>query len=153
MASSDKAWGGRFEEATHALVEAMNASVSFDQALAFEDIAGSVAHARMLLAQELISAEDYGQIETGLRAVADEVRTGRFAFRTDREDVHMNIEGALADRIGVRTGLPFDRGPANGPRRGTQGTTPSNRGADPTLEPAHFFAVSASPAQGWTNSW
>ena len=99
-----KAWGGRFREETLAAVEAMNASIAFDKTLALEDIAGSIAHARMLAAQELISADDQTAIEAGLREIAAEVRAGTFVFRVDREDVHMNVEGALGDRIGAAAG-------------------------------------------------
>jgi argininosuccinate lyase len=99
-----KAWGGRFTESTAAIVEAMNASVGFDQELALEDIAGSIAHSRMLAAQSIISAADQEAIESGLIAIAAEVRAGRFTWTVAREDVHMNIEGALADRIGAAAG-------------------------------------------------
>jgi argininosuccinate lyase len=100
----NSAWGGRFQEATDAAVEAMNASVAFDQALALEDIAGSLAHARMLRARDIIKSEEHDAIERGLVAIAAEVREGRFEFTVAREDVHMNIEGALADRIGATAG-------------------------------------------------
>ncbi|MEZ4266283.1 MAG: argininosuccinate lyase [Myxococcota bacterium] len=99
-----KAWGGRFTESTHAAVEAMNASVSFDQVLALEDIAGSIAHARMLRAQGLLAAEEHTMIEAGLVDIAAEIRAGRFEFTVAREDVHMNVEGALADAIGPTAG-------------------------------------------------
>ncbi len=99
-----KAWGGRFSEATHAAVEAMNASVAFDQVLALEDIAGSVAHARMLFAQGLLGADEHGMIASGLVAIAAQVRAGAFEFTTAREDVHMNVEGSLADAIGPTAG-------------------------------------------------
>ena len=104
MAPHDKAWGGRFREPTTAAVEAMNASVGFDRLLALEDIAGSLAHARMLCAQGLLAPEEHRQIELGLVGIAAEVREGRFTFRVEREDVHMNVEGALRDRIGPVAG-------------------------------------------------
>lgn len=103
-AEQGKAWGGRFTESTHAAVEAMNASVAFDQVLALEDIAGSVAHARMLRAQGLLDADEHAMIETGLVAIAAEIRAGQFEFTVAREDVHMNVEGALADAIGPTAG-------------------------------------------------
>ncbi len=96
----DKAWGGRFTEGTAAIVEAMNASVGFDQILALEDIAGSIAHSRMLAAVSLMTADEQRQIEDGLVAMAAEIRAGTFTWSVQREDVHMNVEGALADRIG-----------------------------------------------------
>ncbi len=98
------AWGGRFSEATDARVQAMNASVAFDQRLALEDIAGSIAHARMLRARGLLAPADQRAIEKGLEAIAAEVREGSFVFTAAREDVHMNLEGALAERIGEAAG-------------------------------------------------
>ncbi len=99
-----KLWGGRFQASTAGVVEAMNASVAFDQALALEDIAGSIAHARMLAAQGLLAADEQQAIEAGLVAIAAEVRQGAFGFTVAREDVHMNVEGALTDRIGAAAG-------------------------------------------------
>jgi argininosuccinate lyase len=99
-----KAWGGRFTESTAAIVEAMNASVGFDQLLAFEDIAGSIAHSRMLAKVGIISADDQRLIEDGLVAIAAQIREGKFTWTVAREDVHMNVEGALADRIGPAAG-------------------------------------------------
>ena len=101
---SNAAWGGRFQAATDARVEAMNASVSFDQALALEDIAGSIAHSRMLAAQALMSLDEQRAVEEGLLSIAADIRAGTFTFEVAREDVHMNIEGALADRIGRAAG-------------------------------------------------
>ena len=101
---SAKAWGGRFSEGTAAIVEAMNASVGFDKVLALEDIAGSIAHSRMLAAQGIVAADDQRQIEDGLVAIAADIRAGAFTWTVAREDVHMNIEGALADRIGRAAG-------------------------------------------------
>jgi argininosuccinate lyase len=101
---SGKAWGGRFSEGTAKIVEAMNASVGFDQALAFEDIAGSIAHSRMLAKVGILSGDEQRAIEDGLVAIAGEIREGRFAWSVSREDVHMNVEGALADRIGRAAG-------------------------------------------------
>ena len=95
-----KLWGGRFEGATDALVEAYGASIAFDRRLYREDIAGSVAHARMLAAQGIISDDDRDAIVTGLEAIEAEIAAGDFEFREDREDIHLNIEAALAERIG-----------------------------------------------------
>ncbi|MGM0577011.1 MAG: argininosuccinate lyase [Myxococcota bacterium] len=102
--AGEKAWGGRFTQQTHAAVEAMNASVAFDQVLALEDIAGSVAHVRMLLGQGLIAPGERKLIEDGLLDIAQDIREERFEFTAAREDVHMNIEAALADRIGPVAG-------------------------------------------------
>ncbi|MCC6625330.1 MAG: argininosuccinate lyase [Deltaproteobacteria bacterium] len=82
----------------------MNASVAFDRALAIEDIAGSIAHARMLLSVGVLSHEEWRAIEDGLTAIAADVREGRFVWSVEREDVHMNVEGALAERIGEAAG-------------------------------------------------
>ncbi len=95
-----KLWGGRFEGATDALVEAYGASIAFDRRLYREDIAGSLAHARMLAAQGIISDDDRDAIVTGLEAIEAEIAAGDFEFREDREDIHLNIEAALAERIG-----------------------------------------------------
>ncbi len=98
--SSDKLWGGRFSRPTHALVDAFNASIGFDQRLYREDIAGSIAHARMLAATGIISEADCAAIIGGLEAIRADIDGGRFAFRVDREDIHLNVEAALADLLG-----------------------------------------------------
>ena len=101
---SDKLWGGRFDAPTDALVEAFTASIDFDKRLYREDIAGSVAHARMLGAQGIIPAADAEAIIAGLDAIRVEIEAGRFDFRADREDIHLNIEAALSERIGAAAG-------------------------------------------------
>ncbi len=98
--SSTRLWGGRFSAETNELVDAFNASIDFDRRLYREDIAGSIAHARMLAAQGIITTEDLDAIVAGLEAIRDEIDAGTFAFRTDREDIHLNIEAALTERIG-----------------------------------------------------
>ncbi|MEX2229810.1 MAG: argininosuccinate lyase, partial [Dehalococcoidia bacterium] len=85
---------------TNALVEAFNASIDFDRRLYREDIAGSIAHARMLARQRIISDADRDAIVAGLEAIRAEIDGGQFAFRLDREDIHLNIEAALIERIG-----------------------------------------------------
>ena len=95
-----KLWGGRFSAPTDALVEAYSASIGFDRRLYREDIAGSIAHARMLAKQRIIEDADRDAIVEGLRAIEAEIEAGDFEFREDREDIHLNIEAALADRIG-----------------------------------------------------
>jgi len=100
----NQAWSGRFQEATARIVQEMNASVAFDQLLALEDIAGSLAHARMLFAVGILDNEEWRLIEDGLTAIAADIREGRFKWTMEREDVHMNVEGALADRIGATAG-------------------------------------------------
>ena len=95
-----KLWGGRFSAPTDALVEAYTASIAFDRRLYREDIAGSIAHARMLAKQGIIEDADRDAIVDGLRAIETEIEAGSFEFRDDREDIHLNIEAALAERIG-----------------------------------------------------
>ncbi len=96
-----KLWGGRFQEATDRDVESFSASEQFDRRLYRQDIQGSMAHARMLAAQGIISQEDARQICEGLQEIEQEIREGRFQWRPDLEDVHMNIEKTLSDRIGA----------------------------------------------------
>lgn len=103
-ATSDRLWGGGYEEATHPLVQAMNASVAFDSRMAREDIVGSVAHATMLCEQGLLTTEEYAAILVGLKQILSEVQAGTFAWSAAREDVHMNIEATLRDRIGAPAG-------------------------------------------------
>ncbi|TAJ20313.1 MAG: argininosuccinate lyase [Dehalococcoidia bacterium] len=97
---SSKLWGGRFSGETDALVETFNASIAFDQRLYAEDIEGSIAHAGMLAAQGIISTEDRDAIIPALEAIRSEIDAGTFQFRLDREDIHLNIEAALTERIG-----------------------------------------------------
>ena len=99
-AKTNSAWGGRFQESTDAFVAEFTASVGFDQRLAQEDIAGSRAHAAMLVKQGVLSAADGDAIARGLDAIAEEIARGAFAWDTALEDVHMNIEKRLTDRIG-----------------------------------------------------
>ncbi|PCJ52720.1 MAG: argininosuccinate lyase [Candidatus Hydrogenedentota bacterium] len=95
-----KLWGGRFEGKTDALVEQLGESVSFDARLAPWDIRGSIAHARMLGDQSIIPKSDAKKIIAGLKKIDIEIEKDAFTFRTDLEDVHMNIESALTERIG-----------------------------------------------------
>ena len=99
-----KPWSNRFERPLDALAETFNASISFDQRLAVEDIAGSIAHARMLGTQSIITPLESDALIAGLIAIREEVRAGRFTFRIDREDIHMNVEAALAERLGPVAG-------------------------------------------------
>jgi len=91
---------GRFKTGMHPLFAAFNASISFDKRLYQEDVRGSIAHARMLAAQGIITAEDCRIIEGGLRSVLDDIERGRFEFRDDLEDIHINIEEALRAKVG-----------------------------------------------------
>jgi len=97
---SDKPWGGRFDAPTDSFVEAFNASVDVDARMYAEDIAGSKAHARMLAEQGILSDTDLAAILQGLDAIKGEIERGEFAFTVALEDVHMNIEQRLTERIG-----------------------------------------------------
>jgi argininosuccinate lyase len=97
---SNKPWGGRFQEATDAAVEAFTASVHYDRRLALYDIAGSVAHATMLGKVGLLTADETATLVRGLEQVREEVETGRFEWRADLEDVHMNVEHRLTVLVG-----------------------------------------------------
>ena len=102
MSNSDekKLWDGRFTEATDAFVETFTASVSFDAALARYDIQGSVAHATMLEAVGVLNSNELGMIKQGLHDILETIEAGKFEWSVALEDVHMNIEKALTDRIG-----------------------------------------------------
>jgi argininosuccinate lyase len=101
---SDKAWGGRFEQQPAELAARFSASVDVDKRLAPQDIRGSLAHARMLTAQGIISAEDGAQIAQGLERIAQQVERGELLWNPALEDVHMNIEALLTERIGEAGG-------------------------------------------------
>ncbi|KAK4359145.1 hypothetical protein RND71_021374 [Anisodus tanguticus] len=95
-----KLWGGRFEESVTDAVEKFTESISFDKALYKQDIMGSKAHASMLAKQGLMSDSDRDTIIKGLEEIERQIEAGQFVWRTDREDVHMNIEAALTDLVG-----------------------------------------------------
>ncbi len=95
-----KPWGGRFTAPTDAFVEAFTASVDFDQRLYRHDIAGSMAHARMLARAGVLTDAEAEAIVAGLEAVRAEIDAGRLEWSTALEDVHMHVESALTDRIG-----------------------------------------------------
>ena len=95
-----KPWGGVFDQATDRRVEKFTQSVSFDRRLYAHDIRGSVAHAHMLAKVGLLTDDERHQIITSLEGIGREIADGRFEFREELEDVHMNIERALVDRIG-----------------------------------------------------
>ena len=99
--SSNQMWGGRFASGPDAIMEAINASIGFDQRLATQDIAGSRAHAAMLAAQSIISDSDFEAIEEGLITILSEIESGKFVFSSKLEDIHMNIEARLKDLIGA----------------------------------------------------
>lgn len=98
--ATNSAWGGRFQESTDAFVAEFTASVNFDRRMATEDIAGSLAHAQMLMEAGILSAADGEAIRTGLAQVQAEIDAGEFVWSVALEDVHMNIEKRLTDLIG-----------------------------------------------------
>jgi argininosuccinate lyase len=100
QATQDKAWSGRFSEPVAELVQKYTASVSFDYRLAAFDIQGSIAHATMLHSVGVLSASDLQAIQSGLTDILAQIEAGEFQWRIDLEDVHMNIERALTEKIG-----------------------------------------------------
>src|SRR5919112_4471266 len=101
---SNRMWGGRFTSAPSDIMEEINASVDFDKRLAPQDIRGSLAHAAMLGATGILSAEDVATIERGLKTVQGEIESGAFTFSRGLEDIHMNVESRLAELIGLAAG-------------------------------------------------
>ncbi len=93
-------WSGRFNEPVAELVKKYTASIGFDYRLAAYDIQGSIAHAQMLAAQKIISTGDLKAIEQGLAEILKEIEAGQFEWLLDLEDVHLNIEKRLTDKIG-----------------------------------------------------
>ena len=101
---SNKMWGGRFGSQPDAIMEEINASIDFDKRLWAQDIRGSLAHLDMLEAQGIVPATDAAAIREGLQAVRGEIEAGTFTFSRALEDIHMNIEGRLAELIGPSAG-------------------------------------------------
>ncbi len=101
---SNMMWGGRFASSPDAVMEAINASIGFDQRMAMEDIAGSKAHATMLAACDIITERDRDSILDGLTQIQGEIKAGEFTFSTALEDIHMNVEARLKDLIGEPAG-------------------------------------------------
>jgi argininosuccinate lyase len=101
---TNKMWGGRFDSGPDAVMEEINASISFDQRLFAQDIKGSLAHARMLAEKGIISKSDAAEIRRGLEKVQAEIEAGAFTFSRALEDIHMNIEQRLKDLIGPAAG-------------------------------------------------
>ncbi|MAI78183.1 MAG: argininosuccinate lyase [Deltaproteobacteria bacterium] len=102
--NSEKLWGGRFDGATDPTVERFSASVHFDRALARYDIRGSIAHAQMLAASDLIPNEDAEALVAGLTSIQNQIDADEFEFDPALEDVHMNIETRLHEQIGAVAG-------------------------------------------------
>ena len=102
--ASNQMWGGRFASGPAAIMEAINASISFDRKLYGQDIRGSLAHSEMLAETGIISADDQHKIAHGLNTILKEIEAGQFEFSTRLEDIHMNVEARLAELIGPAAG-------------------------------------------------
>ncbi|TWH58287.1 argininosuccinate lyase [Desulfitobacterium sp. LBE] len=96
-----KLWGGRFEKSTDALVEDFHSSISFDQRLYKQDIQGSIAHARMLGEIGVLTSAEAQQIIEGLKGILTDIREGKIQFEIGAEDIHMNVEKLLTERVGT----------------------------------------------------
>lgn len=94
-------WGGRFQEATDSFVQRFTASESFDRRFYAQDIRGSIAHATMLNQQGVLTADEFKAITQGLKEIQAEIESGDFQWSVELEDVHMNIEAALTEKIGI----------------------------------------------------
>lgn len=101
---TNKMWGGRFNSGPDELMQQINASIGFDQRLFSQDIAGSIAHATMLGECGIIAKSDVRDIVRGLKAIRKDIEAGEFSFSAALEDIHMNVEAALKDRIGAAAG-------------------------------------------------
>ncbi|APE77015.1 argininosuccinate lyase [Leuconostoc mesenteroides] len=101
---SDKLWGGRFTAKAAEWVDEFGASIHFDQKMAAEDIEGSIAHAKMLGKQGIISPEESAKIVAGLKIINEELIAGKIEFDVKNEDIHMNIESLLTEKIGPVAG-------------------------------------------------
>ncbi len=95
-----KLWGGRFSKSTDRLMDDFHSSISFDQRLAEQDITGSIAHATMLGEQGIIPKEDADKIVEGLKGILEDAQAGKIEWMVDAEDIHMNVETLLTQRIG-----------------------------------------------------
>ena len=102
--SSNKMWGGRFSTGPDAIMEAINASIEFDKRLGPQDIESSIAHVEMLGATGILSVSDASAIKKGLRDILSELNSGEFEFSKALEDIHMNIEARLKEKIGDPAG-------------------------------------------------
>lgn len=101
---TSKIWGGRFQSATDAVLEAINVSIDFDKRLGPQDIRGSLAHVAMLAARGIVSPDDAAKITQGLTQIKAEIDSETFVFSRDYEDIHMNVETRLAALIGPAAG-------------------------------------------------
>jgi argininosuccinate lyase len=101
---SNKMWGGRFASQPDAIMAEINASIDVDRHLYRQDIAASKAHAEMLAQRGIIGTDDAEKITAGLDTILSEIEAGRFDFKRELEDIHMNVEGRLAELIGPAAG-------------------------------------------------
>ncbi len=102
--AANRMWGGRYKMGPAEIMEKINASIGFDKRLYAQDIAGSMAHCDMLVAQRIITASDGRAIKRGLRQVKAEIESGKFKFSTKLEDIHFNVEARLTEIIGPAGG-------------------------------------------------
>jgi argininosuccinate lyase len=100
-APANTAWGGRFSGGPAEIMQRINVSIDVDKRLYAQDIAGSLAHAAMLVRQGILSSEDGAAIARGLEQIRAEIEAGTFPFRTEHEDIHLNVEARLAELIGA----------------------------------------------------
>ncbi|MCZ8236530.1 MAG: lyase family protein, partial [Inhella sp.] len=100
LANKANAWSALFAEPVSELVQRYTASVGFDQRLWAADIQGSLAHAEMLHAQGLITAQDWADIQRGMAQIREEVASGQFEWKLALEDVHLNLEARLTELVG-----------------------------------------------------
>ncbi len=98
--SANPMWGGHFEKGPHALMQEINASIDVDKRLYEQDISGSLAHCEMLVAVGMLKADEGAAIMGGLREILVEIEIGQLEFKTELEDIHMNVESRLKDKIG-----------------------------------------------------
>ena len=134
-------WGGRFSEATDAFVAEFTASVQFDQRFYKQDIAGSIAHATMLAKVGVLTEAERDDIIEGLSTIRAEIEAGTFEWRIDLEDVHMNIESRLTQRIGI-TGKKLHTGLLERLQKGLLGLAAKNVN---TIMPGFTHLQTAQP--------
>ncbi len=100
MADNKKLWGGRFQDSSSDITEKISSSIHYDSRLYKQDIRGSIAHAKMIAGMGILKAEELKSIVNGLKEIEEEIESGSFEFLTSLEDIHMNIESRLTDKIG-----------------------------------------------------
>ncbi|MBR6435400.1 MAG: argininosuccinate lyase, partial [Thermoguttaceae bacterium] len=98
--NTQKAWGGVFTGKTDPLMEKFSESISFDKRMYKQDVAGSIAHARMLADVGVLTTAEFQAIEAGLLEIQGQIERGEFVFSIEKEDIHMHIESALTDKLG-----------------------------------------------------